>query len=67
MASLITVEGTFDPTAHLSCQHICTDSHTQPSVIKLLIKMLKRDQFGTGAYIFLWRTDSDLCLVTAIF
>ena len=60
------MNGTFDPSTHLSCQDICIDSHTHPSVMRLLIKKSKTDQYGTGAYIFLARTNADLCLVTAI-
>ena len=44
----------------------CIDSHTQPSLVRLLIKKSKTDQFGTGAHVFLARTNSDLCPVTAI-
>ena len=65
-AGEFTVEGAFDPTAHLSYQDICIDSHTQPSLVRLLIKKSKTDQFGTGAHIFLAHTNSDLCPVTAI-
>ena len=39
------------------------DSHS--STIRVLIKMSKTDQFGTGAYIFA-RIDLDLCPVNAL-
>ena len=48
-AGEFTVEGAFDPTAHLSYKDICIDSHTQPSLVRLLIKKSKTDQFG-GTY-----------------
>ena len=65
-AGEFTVDGVFDPSAHLSLQDFSVDSHTDPSVIRVTIKKSKTDQFGTGAYIFLARTNSDLCPVTAL-
>lgn len=65
-AGEFTTDGAFDPSTHLSCQDIAIDSHSHPSVMRLLIKKSKTDQFGTGAYIFLARTNADLCPVTAI-
>ena len=65
-AGEFTVNGAFDPSAHLSLQDISVNSHTNPSIIRVTIKKSKTDQFGTGAYIFLARTNSDLCPVTAL-
>ena len=65
-AGEFTVDGAFDPSAHLSLQDISVNSHTNPSIIRVTIKKSKTDQFGTGAYIFLARTNSDLCPVTAL-
>ena len=65
-AGEFTADGTFDPEAHLSCQDIRIDSHTHPSAIRMLIKKSKTDHYGSGAYIFLARTNTDLCPVTAI-
>ena len=52
-AGEFTVDGTFDPSTLLSCQDICIDSLTHPSVMRLLINKSKTDQYGTGACIFL--------------
>ena len=65
-AGEFTVDGRFDPSAHLSCQDIRIDSHIHPSAIRLLIKKSKTDQYSSGAYIFQARTNTDLCPVTAI-
>lgn len=65
-AGEFTTNKTFDPNYDLSCQDISIDSHTNPSLIRVKIKRSKTDQFCVGAFIFLARTDVDLCPVTAI-
>ena len=59
-------QATFDPTQHITPQDIAVDSHSNPTLIRVFIKQSKTDQFGTGAHIFLSRTDTDLCPVAAL-
>ena len=56
----------FDPASHLMPSDVAVDSYTDPSMIRLLIKRSKTDQFGNGASIFLARTYTDLCPVAAL-
>ena len=61
-----TADSHFDPDKNLSREDISNDSHSQPSLMRVLIKRSKTDQYGSGAYIFLARIDSDICPVAAI-
>ena len=56
----------YDLTSHLSPQDIAVDSHYNPSVIRVRIKKSKTDQFGQGTYVYIGKTNTDLCPVAAI-
>ena len=53
-------------TVHLTPLDVAVDSHSQPSAVRLHIKRSKANQFGSGAQIFLARTGTDLCPVSAL-
>ena len=57
---------TFDPTWHLSPQDILVDSHASPSMLEIKIKASKTDQTRKGVSLFVGRTQTSLCPVTAI-
>ena len=56
----------FDPEHHITIQDVTVDSHSNSTVVRILIKKSKTDQFGKGALIYLSRTETDLCPVTAL-
>ena len=56
----------FDPAVHMIQSDVAVDSNTDISVIRLVFKRSKTDQFGNGANIFLARTHTDLCPVAAL-
>ena len=51
---------------HLSLANVSIDNHTAPSVVKLTIKQSKTDPFRQGVDIFLGRTSSRICPVSAL-
>ena len=53
----------YDPEVHLNLQDLGLDSHLQPSLVRLCIK---QDPFRQGVEVFLGKTDSAVCPVTAI-
>lgn len=42
------------------------DSHSNPSVCRIFLRRSKTDQEGRGVFIYLGKTDSPLCPVTAL-
>ena len=56
----------FDPSSHLSCTDIATDSHLNPTTIRVYIKCSKTDQFHKGFHIYISKADNDLCSVAAM-
>ena len=56
----------FNPTCHLSIQDVAIDSHSNPTLMQLHLKESKTDQFRQGAFIYLSRTGTDLCPVSAL-
>ena len=50
----------------ISVSSIAIDSHSNPSVIRIFLHRSKTDPFGQGAAIYLGRTNSDLCPVSAL-
>ena len=56
----------FNPTCHLSIQDVAIDSHSNPTLVQLHLKQSKTDQFRQGAFIYLSRTGTDLCPVSAL-
>ena len=59
-------DSAFDPSQHLCPADISVDSHVQPSLLRVHLKQSKTDPFHQGINIFLGRSNSDLCPVSAI-
>ena len=59
-------DSAFDPSQHLCPADISVDSHVQPSLLRVHLKQSKTDPFRQGINIFLGRSNSDLCPVSAI-
>ena len=56
----------YDPDACLMFQDVAVDSHIEPSLVRVHLKQSKTDPFRHGIDIYLGRTNTDLCPVTAI-
>ncbi len=56
----------YDPSCHLSYRDLAVDHQDKPNTIKIRIKASKTDPFRKGVDIFLGRTGTDLCPVTAL-
>ena len=56
----------YDPGAHLSFHDVSVDSITKPELLKVRIKASKTDPFRLGVDIFVGRTHSAICPVTAV-
>ena len=56
----------FNPRDHLCVSDLAVDRKIRPSLLKVSIKKSKTDPFRKGVGLFLGRTDSDVCPVTAI-
>ena len=59
-------DSAFDPSQHLCPVDISVDSHEHPSLLKVQLKQSKTDPFRQGIDIFLGRSKSDLCPVSAV-
>ena len=55
-----------DESVALSLQDLAVDNHSNPKAIAVTIKKSKTDPFGRGITIYLSKTDSDLCPVSAV-
>ena len=56
----------YDPEVHLNLADLAVDSHSDPSMIQLRIKQSKTDPFRQGVEVFLGRTGTAICPVTAL-
>ena len=56
----------YDPSVHLSWCDIAVDNLAAPSVMRVSIKQSKTDQYCQGVDLFLGKTATDLCPVTAL-
>ena len=56
----------YNPKVHLSMVDIAFNKRTSPSVLKVSIKQSKTDPHRQGVSLFLGKTDSDICPVTAM-
>ena len=56
----------YDPDGHLSAGDVALDSQTDPTVVRVHIKESKTDPFRKGVYVYLGRTENELCPVAAI-
>ena len=59
-------QNSYQESRHLSSGDISVDSHTNPTLLAVKIKVSKTDQFGTGVSLYLGRGQNDLCPLTAI-
>ena len=57
---------TFDPSVHLSVADIAVDDAKNPSVLQIKIEQSKMDPFRRGVNLYVGRTGSDLCAVSAM-
>lgn len=65
-AGEFTVDGTFDPTLHLTMADVQVDSSTNPHSFRVFIKCPKTDPFCKGFFIFLGRCSFPLCPVVSL-
>ena len=56
----------YDPSVHLSVQDISVDDAKHPSVLCIRIKQSKTDPFRKGVNLFVGKTGSSLCPVSAM-
>ena len=56
----------YDPEGHLSVGDVALDSHQDPLVVRVHIKQSKTDPFHRGVFIYLGKTENDLCPVAAL-
>ena len=56
----------YDPDGHLSAGDVALDSQTDPTEVRVHIKESKTDPIRKGEYVYLGRTENELCPVAAI-
>ena len=56
----------FDPAVHLTKKDITVDNQTAPHTLQVRLKQSKTDPFRQGIYLFVGKTGSDLCPVSAV-
>ena len=56
----------YDPTIHLSFGNVSVDSRTCPTFVRLAIKQSKTDCFRQGSFIYLGKTNCEVCPVEAV-
>ena len=56
----------FDQSSALCTSDISFDSHSDPTIVRILLRQSKTDPFRRGVAIYLGRTGRDLCPVTAL-
>jgi hypothetical protein len=56
----------FDPAVHLCLTDIAVDNPVNPSIMQVTIKQSKTDPFRKGLNIFIGKTNTDICPVSAI-
>ena len=59
-------EAAFDDAVHLTRDDLAVDNPRNPSVLMLRLKASKTDPFRRGIFLFIGKTDSDLCPVAAV-
>ena len=67
-AGEMTVPGddSYDPSVHLSISDISVDNQKNPSIMCIKIKQSKTDPFRRGINLFVGKTDSTLCPISAM-
>ena len=56
----------YDPAVHLSRGDIALDNPRTPTMVRITIKQSKTDSFRKGINLFLGKTSTELCTVTAL-
>ena len=56
----------FDSDQHLCPQDVSVDCHSNPRLLRVTLKQSKTDPFRHGIHIFLGRSETDLCPVSAM-
>lgn len=59
-------QDTYDSEVHLSLKDLAIDDKANPQLLRVTIKQSKTDPFRQGASLFLGRTDSSICPVSAV-
>ena len=59
-------EAAFDDAVHLTRDDLAVDNPRNPSVLRLRLKASKTDPFRRGIFLFIGKTNSDLCPVAAV-
>ena len=59
-------QSSYDPSVHLSYNDIAVDNSRWPTTIQVRIKASKTDPFRHGVTVYVGRTDTSLCPVTAL-
>ena len=59
-------DSSFDPTQHLGVTDLAVDNRKNPTLLRVNIKRSKTDPFRKGISLFLGRTSSDLCPLSAV-
>ena len=63
---MVTKDDEYDETVHLSYGDVKVDITVNPSYLEVRIKASKTEPFRKGVTVYLSRTNSDLCPVSAI-
>ena len=61
-----TTQGPYNPQVHLSFKDLAVDNKSSPTYIRLCIKQSKTDRFRHGNFVYLGKTDSEICPMQAI-
>ena len=62
----VPTDSSYDPAVHLSRNDVAVDNAQKPAVLRVTIKQSKTDPFRKGIDLFLGKTATDLCPVTAM-
>ena len=62
----VPTSNSYDSSRHLSVEDVAVDSHTNPTMMAVKLKISKTDPFGTGVTIYLGQTSGPICPVRAI-
>ena len=62
----VPTDSSYDPAVHLSRNDVAVDNAQKPAVLRVTIKQTKTDPFRKGIDLFLGKTATDLCPVTAM-
>ncbi len=63
---LLSSPNAFDRARHITPEDVATDSQQDPQSIQIHLRFSKTDQIGRGSFVYLGRTNEDLCPVGAL-